>query len=149
MKDDKLEDVTKTIFENGENAATSIHHQTYKTLILRCGFDEKVHGYINPCQDVLNDVVPGHRDDRETKTGYQPMQFIPTEPYDENAGLCNLLLRPDVNGHGKMYTEENDVIEDNTIVEFRYDTTREKGWKWVPLRVRHDKTSESDTAFAC
>jgi len=142
MKDDKLEDVTKTIFESGENAATSIHHQTYKTLILRCGFDEKVHGYVNPCQDVLNDVVPGHRDDREIKTGYQPMQFIPTEPYDESAGLCNMLLRPDVNGHGKMYTEENDVIEDKTIVEFRYDTTREKGWKWVPLRVRHDKTSE-------
>jgi len=142
VKDDKHIDVAKTIFETGENAATSVHHKTYKTLILRCGFDEKVHGYINPCQDVLDDVVPSHKDERDIKTGYQPMQFIPTEPYDADAGLCNIMLRPDVNGDNKMYTEENDVIEDKTIVEFRYDPSREKGWNWVPLRVRYDKTSE-------
>lgn len=142
VKDDKHIDVTKTIFETGENAATSVHHKTYKTLVLRCGFDEKVHGYINPCQDVLDDVVPSHKDERDTKTGYQPMQFIPTEPYDADAGLCNIMLRPDANGEDKMYTEENDVIEDKTIVEFSYDTTREKGWNWVPLRVRYDKTAD-------
>lgn len=142
VKDDKHLDVTKTIFETGENAATSVHHKTYKTLVLRCGFDEKVHGYINPCQDVLDDVVPTHKDERDIKTGYQPMQFIPTEPYDADAGLCNIMLRPDANGEDKMYTEENDVIEDKTIVEFSYDTTREKGWSWVPLRVRYDKTAD-------
>ena len=142
VKDEKHDDIIKTIFETGENAATSVHHKTYKTLVLRCGFDEKVHGYINPCQDILDDVVPSHRDERDVKTGYQPMQFIPTEPYDADAGLCNIMLRPDVTGDNKMYTEENDVIEDNTIVEFRYDLTRQKGWNWIPLRVRYDKTSE-------
>ena len=28
------------------------------------------------------------------------------------------------------------------IVEFRYDITREKGWRWIPLRVRYDKTAD-------
>lgn len=41
-----------------------------------------------------------------------------------------------------MFSEENEVFEDNTIVEFRYDLSREGQWRWVPLRVRYDKTSE-------
>jgi hypothetical protein len=28
------------------------------------------------------------------------------------------------------------------IVEFRYDMTKNEGWKWVPIRVRYDKTAE-------
>ena len=42
-----------------------------------------------------------------------------------------------------MLTEdESETFEDNTIVEFRYDQSREPGWKWVPIRVRYDKTAE-------
>jgi len=144
VKNVKLEDISTTVFEQGVNAATNNYHKKYKTLTLRCGFDEKVHGYMNPCQDVLNDVVPGPRDNNigGDATGYQPMQFIPTDPYDADAGLCNIMLHPNSNGDDTMYTEENDVIEDNTIVEFKYDITRKKGWNWIPLRVRYDKTSE-------
>ena len=28
------------------------------------------------------------------------------------------------------------------IVEFKYDITRSDGWRWVPLRVRYDKTAQ-------
>jgi|UniRef100_A0A6C0IN82 hypothetical protein len=143
VKNDRDEDVVNTMFEQGVNAATSSQYKEYKVLTLRCGFDEKVHGYINPCQDVLNDTIPSYRDERgENTTGYHAMQFIPTNPYQEDAGICNLMLAPDANGDNKMYTEEKDVIEDNTIVEFSYDSSRENGWNWVPLRVRYDKTSE-------
>ena len=41
-----------------------------------------------------------------------------------------------------IFTIEGEVIEDNMIVEFSYDNTKEMGWKWQPLRVRYDKTSE-------
>jgi len=41
-----------------------------------------------------------------------------------------------------MFTEEREVFGDNTIVEFRYDMKRDGLWRWVPLRVRYDKTSE-------
>jgi hypothetical protein len=28
------------------------------------------------------------------------------------------------------------------IVEFKYDDLKEEGWKWIPLRVRYDKTAD-------
>ena len=30
--------------------------QNYYTLILHVGFDEKKHGYINPCDNIINDI---------------------------------------------------------------------------------------------
>ena len=41
-----------------------------------------------------------------------------------------------------MMTEENEYFEDDMIVEFKYVMDNDDGWKWVPLRVRYDKTSE-------
>ena len=42
----------------------------------------------------------------------------------------------------KMFTEDNEIVEDNTIVEFRYDVNKDQFWRWIPIRVRYDKTSE-------
>jgi hypothetical protein len=41
-----------------------------------------------------------------------------------------------------MMTEENEYFEENTIIEFKYDVSKPEGWRWVPIRVRHDKTAE-------
>jgi SAM-dependent methyltransferase len=41
-----------------------------------------------------------------------------------------------------MMTTENDIIQDETIVEFSYDASQPVNWRWAPLRVRHDKTAE-------
>ena len=42
-----------------------------------------------------------------------------------------------------MFTEDkSESFHDNTIVEFRYDPSREPGWRWIPIKVRHDKTDE-------
>ena len=41
-----------------------------------------------------------------------------------------------------MMTEENEYFEDDMIVEFKYVMENEEGWRWVPLRVRYDKTAE-------
>ena len=46
-----------------------------------------------------------------------------------------------------MFTENNEVIEDNTIVEFRYEINEEENWRWKPLRVRYDKTNEFRRGF--
>ena len=116
-KDDNGKDLKHTVFESGVNAATTNQYKQYKTIILRCGFDEKVHGYINPCQDVLDDNLPEYRDgDKDAETGYNPQQFFPTDPYDASGGICNI-FRKDTAGNEQMYTEENEVMEDNTIVE--------------------------------
>ena len=133
-------DIITPMFENGLNFAEATQFNQYKTLILRVGFDEKRHGYINPCQDVLDDKIQSK--DEAEDIGYKPVQFYPSEPYDAQAGLCNIMLELDGNNASQMFTEERQVFEDNTIVEFKYDKTKPGLWKWVPLRVRYDKTAE-------
>jgi hypothetical protein len=135
------QDITTPIFENGFNVKQSTQFNQYKTLILQVGFDEKRHGYINPCQDILDDKMPEVSNEENEET-YKRKQFFPSDPFDVNAGLCNIMLETDGNGNPQMFTEEREVINDETVVEFRYDLTREGLWKWIPLRVRYDKTTE-------
>ena len=144
MKGGNGDDSIKSYFEDGLNNDASVQHNEYKMIELRCGFKESKDGYINPFQDVIDDRIPEftHRYEDKQDNDYLPKRFYPTEPYDPNAGLCNIMLRMDGSGGKKMFSEENEVFEDNTIVEFRYDLEKEDGWKWIPLRVRHDKTAK-------
>ena len=136
-------DVVTPIFENGLNTKLVSQFVQYKTLVLRCGFDENKDGYINPCQDVLDDKLPSVKTNETNRENtYKPVQFFPTDPYDISAGLCNVLLEEDENNNFQMFTEERQVFEDNTIVEFKYDLSKTGLWRWIPLRVRYDKTTE-------
>ena len=134
-------DVVTPIFENGVNNYESTQYNQYKTLVLAVGFDSSRHGYINPCQDLLDDKFSNPKD-MDNEEGYKPKQFFPSNPYDPLAGLCNVMLELDKNGSYKMFTEERDVFEDQTVVEFRYDMSKPGMWKWIPMRVRYDKTAE-------
>jgi hypothetical protein len=137
------EDEIKPVFEDGINSSMSTQLSEYKILELRCGFSETNDGYINPCQDVVDDKLPDFKQKTEKYSNdYVPRRFYPTEPYDINAGLCKIMLRVDDSGVKQMFSEENEVFTDNTVVEFSYDFDLQEGWRWVPLRVRHDKTSE-------
>jgi len=138
------DDVVKPIFEDGLNSNLATQLSEYKIIELRCGFSEKNDGYINPCQDIIDDKLPEFSERFEDKysNDYFPVRFYPTEPYNPNAGLCNIMLKKDDAGVNQMFSEENEVFTDQMIVEFSYDFTRENGWRWVPLRVRHDKTAE-------
>ena len=137
-------DETKAVFQDGLQTGLNDQIQECKTVVLRCGFNENQHGYINPCQDVIDDKLPSFQteEDKGPRGQYYPVQFFPTNPYDPMAGICNIMLKNDDTGVPQMYTEENEVFEDNTIVEFRYELTNEPGWRWIPLRVRYDKTAE-------
>ena len=138
------DDVIKTFYEDGINNDAAVQYNEYKTIELRCGFKESKDGFINPCQDVIDDKIPDYapRFEEKQEDDYVPMRFYPTEPYDPNAGLCNIMLRTDGSGGKKMFSLENEVFEDNTIVEFSYDLSKEEGWRWIPLRVRYDKTAK-------
>jgi hypothetical protein len=144
VKGSNNEDIVKSYFEDGLNNRESVQYNEYKTIELRCGFKESKDGYINPCQDIIDDKMPeiSQRFEDRQDNDYIPMRFYPTEPYDPDAGLCNIMLRTDGAGGKKMFSEENEVFEDNTIVEFRYDLDKESGWNWIPLRVRYDKTAK-------
>jgi mRNA capping enzyme/mRNA capping enzyme, catalytic domain len=141
-KDQNNEDFVGSLFGKGTDMSSESQIVQYKTLILRCGYDEKIHGYTNPCQDVIDDKLPDKQSKADAKDNYRPVQFYPTDPFDPKAGLCNIELKMDSNLKPQMFTEENQIFGDETIVEFRYDKDREEGFKWVPLRVRYDKTSE-------
>jgi hypothetical protein len=127
--------------------------QQYKSLLLMCGFDINKHSNINPYMEIINDRIPTPTDVDNNET-YIPIPFQPSDPFDSNAYMCNVMLQ-DVTGGGNrgetgmttdktwvMRTEEGEYFEEDTIVEFRYDLTKKNQWRWIPLRVRHDKTSE-------
>lgn len=127
------------IFQSGINTSNVNQLIQYKSVILRVGFDERKHGYINPCQNVIDDKIIL---DDDSGDNYKPVQFYPTNPYDPDTGVCYIPLKLDNRNEKQMFSEEGDIIEDNMIVEFRYDITREKHWQWIPLRIRYDKTTE-------
>ena len=131
-------DFIGSLFQSGTDVSSATQISEYKTVILRVGFDENKHGFINPYQDTIDDKIPV-AENLEYKDKYVPMQFYPTEPSDYKAGICNLPLQ-DTEKH--LYTEAGEIIEDNMIVEFSYDMSKEEQWRWMPLRVRYDKTAQ-------
>lgn len=140
-KDKTGKDAIYHIFQDGKNVEGLQNFVQYKTLILRCGYDEKKHGYLQPFQDLIEGRLPSP-EDLDNENGYKPVKFVPTNPYDENACYANILLREDKNRNLSLYTVEGEFFEEHMIVEFRYDITKSEGWKWVPIRVRYDKTAE-------
>ena len=140
-KDDNGEDFIGNIFEDGNNMASSSQVNQYKTLVLRVGFDERKHGFINPCEDILQENFPKYKD--FSNDTYKPMPFQPTDPTPTYPiYLCNIMLKKI--GKGKhLFTEDNkQVFEDNTIVEFKFKKNAKKFWQWIPIRVRYDNSSD-------
>ena len=140
-KNDLGENYVGTINSDGIDLTSHSQVNNYYTLILNVGFDEKKHGYINPYNDIINNYIK--RDTKESyNNNYKPARFYPTNPSDNNAGLCNIMGKLDESNNLKIYTQEGEEIEDNTIVEFAYNNDKPDLWKWEPLRIRYDKTSE-------
>ena len=52
---------------------------------------------------------------------YKPILFQPTNPHDRTAHICHIPIQRDLQGNMVMFSEENELIEDDTIVEFRYE----------------------------
>jgi len=145
-KTDSNTEIINTIFETGVSMNSTEQIKQYKTLILMVGFDSKKHGYVNPCNDVINDKLPEYEDESPSKvfkSTYKPMPFYPSNPSKPNAYLCNIMLKMDSSGQHQMFTEDGQQsFEDNTIVEFKYEMDDKDGWQWKPIRVRYDKTLE-------
>jgi hypothetical protein len=140
-KDKTGKDEIHHVFQEGISMGGTQNVLQYKTLVLRCGFDEKKHGYLNPMLDVIQDHLPSPSE-LDNEDTYKPVAFQPTNPYDPQASTCNVYLRNNGLNDLVMMTEEHEFFEEDTIVEFRYDGSKAAGWKWIPLRMRYDKTNE-------
>ena len=118
--------------------------QSYYEIHLKVGFDENndEHGFLHAQKRILNlEYTKMRTRDYTINDKYHPENFLPTNPNDENAYICHVPIS-NHNGSDTMVAEEGDLIEDDTIVEFRYDkNSRDYFMSWKPLRVRFDKTS--------
>jgi hypothetical protein len=116
----------------------------YKKIHLYCGY--VVDNTMNPMYTVLknntiNTMNPNNNN--HNHNNYRPYKFRPCNPSDPYAYICNIQYHCD----GTMRTENGEKIENNCIIEFRYDTssiryTNDNAWNWIPSRVRYDKTKE-------
>lgn len=110
----------------------------YKTLRLYVGSSRESTGE-NP-RDVILEEKPIVPEDKKKK--YRPVLFTPTEFPDTMANTCHLLIETDEStGEDYVITEvSREPIQDRSIVEMAYDPKRLPGWRWVPMRIRFDKT---------
>ena len=60
--------------------------------------------------DVLNDYIVKKQDYDSYKSTYKPARFYPTNPSDENAGLCNII--------GNV---EAELSSEYTVIQNAYD----------------------------
>jgi hypothetical protein len=140
-KSENNDDFIGNIFVDGNDLTNENKIKQYKVLELRCGFNEDDHGYINPVNDVINDNIK-NKSYYDNEEKYKPVPFYPSDPADNDAHICEIKLINDDAGNKQMCTEEGEVFTDNTIVEFKYDITKSKKERWIPIKVRYDKTTE-------
>ena len=110
---------------------------TYKTLRLFVGGRVE-----NPRDTVLDMKDLPREEERGGKKGeYRPVLFTPSEFPNAAANICYLEVQRDEDtGEEYVMTEEGEPIQDKSIVEMAYDPSRPPGWRWIPKRVRMDKT---------
>jgi hypothetical protein len=80
---------------------------------------------------------------RETEvSSYKPALFHPIEFPDTMANTCYVLIQtdPETAEEYAMTEDTKEPIANRSIVEMRYDPSKEPGWRWIPSRIRHDKT---------
>jgi hypothetical protein len=123
----------------------------YKTLRLFVGSNKDV-AFADPRRTVLGgEALPQTLHEGE----WHEVEFRPTEPRDPMAAICYVAigegagdpagaapaaLALDTDSDLIRCTRSGDVIQSDMIVEMAYHPERAPGWRWEPVRVRHDKT---------
>lgn len=127
------------------------HTVRFKTLRLFVG-SSRDGAYSDPRATVLSGApLP-----TSTEEGaWRPVEFRPTAPRDSMAAICYMAIGEgiaDPAGGSAAATaldtasttirasRTGDVIQSDMIVEMAYHPERAPGWRWEPIRVRHDKT---------
>jgi len=127
-----LDKITTTIHPSNETTVQ------YKTMRLYVGSD-KDPAFDNPRTTILlQEPIPKEKGNGK----YKPSLFNPMDFPDTMANTCNVAIQTDPEtGEEYVSTEDSkEPIQERSIVEMRYDPSRESGWRWIPTRIRHDKT---------
>ena len=114
----------------------------HKTIRLYVGSDLDP-AYEDPRGTVLYEQpLPGMRTMQKGRRirEYKPVLFNPRELPDTMANVAYSEIITSASGEDYVVCENGDPIENNSIIEMRYEPGNEPGWRWVPMRVRYDKT---------
>jgi hypothetical protein len=103
--------------------------EPYQLFHLYVGYDAR-EGMLHPQSILFEGKAP-------EASGYSKTLFVPSDPYDALAYQAYLPME-----NQQVFTENKEVVEDDCIVEFKYVFTEDKRFRWVPLRIRYDKTAE-------
>ncbi len=113
----------------------------FKTLRLYVG-SSKDAGSTDPRSAILYENMDPRTVRRGGVDTYKPVLFNPIENPDTMANVCYCSVETDPET-GEEYIITNgtkEQIRDRTIVEMEYDPSEAPGWRWKPMRVRHDKS---------
>lgn len=121
----------------------------YKTLVLKVGSTMNA-ACANPRHTILYEQEypkGGCRSDkfyRDSGGKYKAVPFNPSDYSDPLASICKIELEidPDTQLEYIVTEKSNEPIRDRSIVEMRYDMSKPEGWRWIPVRVRVDKTEK-------
>lgn len=97
----------------------------------------------NPRDAVLNEIPI--MSERNSVTKYKPILFTPIDFSDTMANICYLeITMGNVEADqldDQVFTHDTkEPITSQSIVEMRYEPQNQPGWRWIPTRIRHDKT---------
>jgi hypothetical protein len=125
---------------------TGIHPDTgatvrYKTLRLFVGSREDP-AYMNPRRTILfEEPLPGTMiGGPDKRSQLKAVLFEPKEFPENTSSVCYLETERDPKTNEEYVAAESEPIRDRSIIEMRYDAKRSPGWRWVPIRIRLDKT---------
>lgn len=104
-----------------------IDNKLHKVLTLYSGYNPAMWDPLT----VYKFITSGFEKEKNKKNLYIKKEFIPS---GESEDVCLAYIEID---NDMVYAKNKDIINDNSIVEFSYD---QKNKKWIPLRVRKDKT---------
>jgi SAM-dependent methyltransferase len=139
------DEITTSILPSGEFVQ-------FKTLRLFVGSDLDP-AYENPRGTILfRQPLPGSVATKRgvgMKVPYKPVLFNPRDIPDTMSGVCYIKIESDPITNDSIIRCENDgdAIQDRSIVEMRYDASKEPGWRWIPMRIRYDKTERYQKAL--
>jgi len=104
--------------------------------------------YQQPLPEDVGDR-PGERTFKD-KGDYKPVLFNPKDFPDTQANVCYREVFEDIETNDSYVLTERtkEPIRDKSIVECRYDPLQDAGWRWIPIRVRNDKTDRLLKAMA-
>jgi len=112
----------------------------FKTLRLFVG-SNRDGAFADPRITVLgSEALPQSLEEGE----WREVEFRPVEPRDPMASVCFVAVQDSSSGldvnTDVIRSKAGDVIQSDMIVEMAYHPERAPGWRWEPVRVRHDKT---------